>query len=109
MSFQHARLGQRLRLMPSLARAANARSAQNIVFVHGLFADGSCRSEVIARLQAAGLNVPSVQNPLTTLDDAVAESGAASNACEAASMLQAGPGAPRLLLRYKPFPREDPR
>jgi pimeloyl-ACP methyl ester carboxylesterase len=43
------------------------------VLVHGLFADGSSWSEVIARLQAAGLNVTSVQNPLTTLDDAVQE------------------------------------
>jgi pimeloyl-ACP methyl ester carboxylesterase len=40
--------------------------------VHGLFADGSCWSEVIARLQAAGLNVTAVQNPLTTLPEAVA-------------------------------------
>jgi pimeloyl-ACP methyl ester carboxylesterase len=40
--------------------------------VHGLFADGSCWSEVIPRLQAAGLNVTSVQNPLTTLPEAVA-------------------------------------
>jgi pimeloyl-ACP methyl ester carboxylesterase len=40
--------------------------------VHGLFADGSCWSEVIARLQAAGLNATAVQNPLTTLDAAVA-------------------------------------
>jgi pimeloyl-ACP methyl ester carboxylesterase len=47
--------------------------ARNIVLVHGLFADGSSWSEVVARLQAAGLNVTSVQNPLTTLDDAVAE------------------------------------
>ena len=59
--------------MPRLARAANVPGAHNIVLVHGLFADGSCWSEVIARLQAAGLNVTSVQNPLTTLDDAVAE------------------------------------
>ena len=47
--------------------------ARNVVLVHGLFADGSSWSEVIARLQAAGLNVTSVQNPLTTLDDAVQE------------------------------------
>src|SRR5271166_1738033 len=47
--------------------------ASNVVLVHGLFADGSSWSEVIPRLQAAGLNVTSVQNPLTTLDDAVAE------------------------------------
>ncbi len=46
--------------------------ARNVVLVHGLFADGSCWSEVIARLQAAGLNATSVQNPLTTLPDAVA-------------------------------------
>jgi pimeloyl-ACP methyl ester carboxylesterase len=46
--------------------------ARNIVLVHGLFADGSCWTAVIARLQAQGLNVTSVQNPLTTLPDAVA-------------------------------------
>jgi hypothetical protein len=40
--------------------------------VHALFADGSWWSEVIARLQAAGLNLTAVQNPLTTLDAAVA-------------------------------------
>jgi pimeloyl-ACP methyl ester carboxylesterase len=60
-------------LLPSLARAQSGPAARNIVLVHGLFADGSCWSEVIARLQAAGLNATSVQNPLTTLDDAVAE------------------------------------
>jgi pimeloyl-ACP methyl ester carboxylesterase len=60
-------------LMPGLARGQNAAKAGNIVLVHGLFADGSCWSQVISRLQAAGLNVTSVQNPLTTLDDAVAE------------------------------------
>jgi pimeloyl-ACP methyl ester carboxylesterase len=54
--------------------AANPTSpkARNIVLVHGLFADGSSWSEVIARLQTAGLNVTSVQNPLTTLPEAVA-------------------------------------
>lgn len=46
---------------------------QNVVLVHGLFADCSCWSEVITRLQAVGMNVTSVQNPLTTLEDAVAE------------------------------------
>jgi pimeloyl-ACP methyl ester carboxylesterase len=60
-------------LMPRQSRAENRPAARNIVLVHGLFADGSSWSEVIARLQAAGLNVTSVQNPLTTLDDAVAE------------------------------------
>ncbi len=46
--------------------------ARNVVLVHGLFADGSCWSDVIARLQAAGLNATAVQNPLTTLPEAVA-------------------------------------
>jgi pimeloyl-ACP methyl ester carboxylesterase len=58
---------------PRLARAQTPPPARNIVFVHGLFADGSCWSEVIARLQPRGLNVTSVQNPLTTLPEAVAE------------------------------------
>jgi pimeloyl-ACP methyl ester carboxylesterase len=54
------------------ASMATPTKARNIVLVHGLFADGSSWSEVIARLQAAGLNVTSVQNPLTTLPEAVA-------------------------------------
>ena len=58
-------------LMPRTAIAQTAPKAKNVVLVHGLFADGSSWSEVIPRLQAAGLNVTSVQNPLTTLPDAV--------------------------------------
>ena len=49
-----------------------ARAARNVVLVHGAYADGSSWSEVIERLQAAGLNVTSVQNPLTSLADDVA-------------------------------------
>jgi len=62
-------------LVGTRGMAANSAStkARNIVLAHGLFADGSCWSDVIARLQAAGLNATAVQNPLTTLDDAVAE------------------------------------
>src|SRR4029078_13698792 len=61
-------------LISTRGMAANAtpETARNVVLVHGLFADGSCWSEVIARLQKAGLNVTSVQNPLTTLPEAVA-------------------------------------
>ena len=55
-----------------VADAQPAPKARNVVLVHGLFADGSCWSEVIARLQAAGMNATSVQNPLTTLEDSVA-------------------------------------
>jgi hypothetical protein len=53
------------------ATAQPVPQARNVVLVHGLFADGSCWTEVIPRLQAAGLNVTSVQNPLTTLEEAV--------------------------------------
>jgi pimeloyl-ACP methyl ester carboxylesterase len=55
-----------------MAASATPPKARNIVLVHGLFADGSSWSEVIARLQPTGLNVTSVQNPLTTLPEAVA-------------------------------------
>src|SRR6202166_4499938 len=58
-------------LVAPAAYAQPAPKARNIVLVHGLFADGSSWSEVIPRLQAAGLNVTSVQNPLTTLPEAV--------------------------------------
>ncbi len=44
-----------------------------MVLVHGLLADGSSWSEVIPRLQSAGLNVASVQNSLRTLEAAVEE------------------------------------
>jgi pimeloyl-ACP methyl ester carboxylesterase len=54
------------------AGAAGPVPARNVVLVHGLYADGSSWSEVIPLLQAAGLNVTSVQNPLTALEDAVA-------------------------------------
>jgi pimeloyl-ACP methyl ester carboxylesterase len=58
-------------LLSRTAFAQTAPKAKNVVLVHGLFADGSSWSEVIQRLQAAGLNVTSVQNPLTTLPEAV--------------------------------------
>jgi pimeloyl-ACP methyl ester carboxylesterase len=55
-----------------IAASPAPTKARNVVFVHGLFADGSSWSEVIARLQAAELNATAVQHPLTTLPDAVA-------------------------------------
>jgi pimeloyl-ACP methyl ester carboxylesterase len=58
-------------LLVGAAHAQPAPKAKNVVLVHGLFADGSSWSEVIPRLQAAGLSVTSVQNPLTTLPEAV--------------------------------------
>jgi pimeloyl-ACP methyl ester carboxylesterase len=55
-----------------IATTAASTKVRNVVLVHGLFADGSCWSEVIPRLQQIGINVTAVQNPLTTLPDAVA-------------------------------------
>lgn len=57
---------------PGRTQSSAPVRANNIVMAHGLFADGSCWSEVIARLQPMGFNVTAVQNPLTTLPDAVA-------------------------------------
>ena len=44
----------------------------NIVLVHGAWADGSCWSGVIERLQAEGFRVTAPQFPLTSLADEVA-------------------------------------
>lgn len=55
----------------TMAASPPGGGARNVVLVHGLFADGSSWSEVIPLLQARGLTVTSVQNPLTTLEEAV--------------------------------------
>ena len=54
------------------AQPATPVAARNVVLIHGAWADGSSWAEVIPRLQAAGLKVTAVQNPLTTLADSVA-------------------------------------
>jgi pimeloyl-ACP methyl ester carboxylesterase len=51
---------------------ATAAEKPSIVLVHGLWADGSSYNEIIPPLQAAGYNVFSVQNPLSSLQDDVA-------------------------------------
>ena len=51
---------------------APAQTIRNVVLVHGAYADGSCWSDVIALLQAAGYKAMAVQNPLTSLADDVA-------------------------------------
>jgi pimeloyl-ACP methyl ester carboxylesterase len=61
--------------LPLLTRVASAQTplkTKNVVFVHGLFADGSRWSKVIARLQHKGVNCTSTQNPLTSLHEASA-------------------------------------
>ena len=55
------------------AQTADPVKARNVVLVHGAWADGSSWGEVIPRLQAAGLHVTAVQNPLTSIEDSVAE------------------------------------
>jgi pimeloyl-ACP methyl ester carboxylesterase len=45
---------------------------KTVVLVHGAFADGSSWEKVIPLLQAKGLKVVAVQNPLTSLADDVA-------------------------------------
>jgi pimeloyl-ACP methyl ester carboxylesterase len=54
------------------AQPAAPMAARNVVLVHGAWADGSSWAEVIPLLQAAGLKVTAVQNPLTSLGDSVA-------------------------------------
>ncbi|MGO0790397.1 alpha/beta hydrolase [Herbaspirillum seropedicae] len=53
------------------ASAAPAEQA-SVVIVHGAFADGSDWAKVIPLLQAKGVKVTAVQNPLTSLADDVA-------------------------------------
>jgi pimeloyl-ACP methyl ester carboxylesterase len=59
-------------LMIPLAAAAQEKSQTTVVLVHGAFADGSSWDKVIPLLQAKGLHVVAVQNPLTSLADDVA-------------------------------------
>lgn len=55
-------------------------TVKNIVLVHGAWADGSCWSKVIPLLQAKGLNVVAVQNPLTSVAEDVAATNRMINA-----------------------------
>jgi len=59
-----------------LAAGAKSQTTDNakptIVFVHGIWADGSCWTNQIAALQAKGYHVISVQNPINSLAEDVA-------------------------------------
>jgi pimeloyl-ACP methyl ester carboxylesterase len=48
------------------------QTVKNVVLVHGAWADGSSWSKIIPLLQAKGLHVTAVQNPLTSIADDVA-------------------------------------
>src|SRR5712672_1951998 len=54
------------------ARQVPSQPVKNIVLVHGAFADGSSWTKVIPLLEAKGLHVTAVQNPLSSLADDVA-------------------------------------
>ena len=54
------------------AQTAAPAPVKNIILVHGAWADGSSWSKVIPILEAHGLHVVAVQNPLTSLADDVA-------------------------------------
>lgn len=53
-------------------RAQDANTKPTIIFVHGIWADGSSFAAQIEALQAKGYPVISVQNPITSLADDVA-------------------------------------
>ena len=59
-------------MAPPRRRSRRRRRPTTVVLVHGAFADGSSWNGIIPLLQAEGLNVVAVQNPLTSLADDVA-------------------------------------
>lgn len=52
-----------------MSKIRNAAKVENVVLVHGLYADGSSWLDVIGHLQNAGLNATAVQNPLLSLEE----------------------------------------
>src|SRR3979490_2864553 len=76
--------GAALPLLNRVSVAPTSPKTKNVLLLHGLFADASCWSKVIARLQQKGINCTSVQNPLTSLHEA-------SEAARRAIAAQSGP------------------
>ncbi len=56
----------------AVAQEKHMHPLKNVVLVHGAWADGSSWSKIIPLLQAKGLKVSCVQNPLTSIADDVA-------------------------------------
>ena len=79
-TLQRALIGAALIAACTALPAQAASSDTTVVLVHGAFADGSSWDKVIPLLQAQGLNVVAVQNPLTSLGDDV---GAAQRVIDA--------------------------
>jgi pimeloyl-ACP methyl ester carboxylesterase len=65
-------VGVALPIASAALPAATEGQRTTVVLVHGAFADGSAWDKVIPLLQAKGLHVVSVQNPLTSLADDMA-------------------------------------
>ena len=59
-------------LTQAAAEEKSMTTVRNIVPVHGAWADGSSWSKIIPLLQAKGLHVVAVQNPLSSIADDVA-------------------------------------
>src|SRR6266850_5992046 len=53
------------------AQQIPSQPVKSVVIVHGAFADGSSWTKVIPLLEAKGLHVTAVQNPLSSLADDV--------------------------------------
>jgi hypothetical protein len=61
-----------LALMLGASAVAQEKGEKTVILVHGAFADGSSWDTVVPLLQAKGLHVVAVQNPLTSFADDVA-------------------------------------
>jgi hypothetical protein len=81
-------------VIPAIVQARDTPVANNVVRVHGLYADRSSWLDVIPYLQRAGLEVTAVQNPLTSLADDVA-------ATRRALALQDGPTVCQLTMKER--------
>ena len=73
--------------MSSQDATASSTPIKNVVLVHGAWADGSSFAKIVPLLQAKGLHVVCVQNPLTSLADDVAATHRMINAQNGAVLL----------------------
>src|SRR5258707_9793647 len=62
--------GAALPLLNQVASSQPSPKTKNVVFVHGLFADGSSWSKIIPRLREKGITCISVRKPLPWLQEA---------------------------------------
>ncbi|MBV8389842.1 MAG: alpha/beta hydrolase [Mucilaginibacter sp.] len=58
-----------LSLIVGAGAEAQTTEKPTIIFVHGIWADGSCFTSQIEALQARGYHVMSVQNPVASIDE----------------------------------------